>query len=77
MGQAEPTGGTHGTESMMVLGYQLSENGDTAGILLFVCDAGEWSRKVIAWRVSRSLAGEEALGLIDQAMITREFTGCP
>ena len=35
----------------------------------------EWSRKVVAWRVSRSLAGEEALALalIDQAIITENL----
>ena len=29
----------------------------------------EWSRKVVAWRVSRSLAHEEALRLIDDAIL--------
>jgi transposase InsO family protein len=33
----------------------------------------EWSRKVVAWRVSRSLAGEEALALIDQAIIAENL----
>lgn len=37
----------------------------------------EWSRKVVAWRVSRSLAGEEALALIDQAMITENLLAVP
>ena len=37
----------------------------------------EWSRKVVAWRVSRSLAGEEALALIDQAIITENLLDIP
>ena len=37
----------------------------------------EWSRKVVAWRVSRSLAAEEALGLIDSAIITENLLEVP
>ena len=37
----------------------------------------EWSRKVGAWRVSRSLAAEEAVALIDQAMITENLLEVP
>jgi len=37
----------------------------------------EWSRKVIAWRVSRSLAHEEALSLIDDAMIAENLLETP
>jgi len=37
----------------------------------------EWSRKVVAWRVSRSLAAEEALGLIDSAIITEDLLEVP
>ncbi len=33
----------------------------------------EWSRKVVAWRVSRSLSGEKALALIDSAIITENL----
>ena len=32
---------------------------------------------MIAWRVSRSLTGEEALALIDQAMITENLPAVP
>ena len=37
----------------------------------------EWSRKVVAWRVSRSLASGEALGLIDSAIITENLLEVP
>jgi transposase InsO family protein len=37
----------------------------------------EWSRKVVGWRVSRSLAAEEALGLIDSAIITENLLEVP
>jgi len=37
----------------------------------------EWSRKVVAWRVSRSLASEEALALIDQAIIAEKLLEVP
>lgn len=37
----------------------------------------EWSRKVIAWRVSKSLAHEEALSLIDDAMIAENLLETP
>ena len=37
----------------------------------------EWSRKVVAWRVSRSLASEEALALIDHAIITEKLLDVP
>ena len=37
----------------------------------------EWSRKVVAWRVSRSLAAEEALALIDRAMIEENLLELP
>jgi putative transposase len=37
----------------------------------------EWSRKVVAWRVCRSLKGEEALALIDQAVITENLLTVP
>lgn len=37
----------------------------------------EWSRKVVAWRVSRSLAAEEALALIDQAIIAEKLLEVP
>ena len=37
----------------------------------------EWSRKVVAWRVSRSLSGEEALALIDTAIITENLLEIP
>jgi len=37
----------------------------------------EWSRKVIAWRVSRSLAHEEALGLIDDAVLAENLLDVP
>ena len=36
-----------------------------------------WSRKVVAWRVSRSLASEEALALIDHAIITEKLLDVP
>jgi len=37
----------------------------------------EWSRKVVAWRVSRSLAAEEALALIDSAIIAENMLEVP
>jgi transposase InsO family protein len=37
----------------------------------------EWSRKVVAWRVSRSLAAEEALALIDSAIIEENLLELP
>ncbi len=37
----------------------------------------EWSRKVIAWRVSRSLACEEALRLIDDAILAENVLDVP
>lgn len=37
----------------------------------------EWSRKVIAWRVSKSLAQEEALYLIDDAIIAENLLEKP
>jgi transposase InsO family protein len=37
----------------------------------------EWSRKVVAWRVSRSLSSEEALALIDSAIITENLLDIP
>jgi transposase InsO family protein len=37
----------------------------------------EWSRKVIAWRVSRSLACEEALRLIDDAILAENLLEAP
>jgi len=37
----------------------------------------EWSRKVIAWRVSRSLAQEEALTMIDDAFIFESLIDKP
>lgn len=37
----------------------------------------EWSRKVIAWRVSRSLACEEALELIDDAIVAENLLDAP
>jgi transposase InsO family protein len=37
----------------------------------------EWSRKVVAWRVSRSLAHEEALRLIDDAILAENLLGAP
>jgi putative transposase len=37
----------------------------------------EWSRKVVAWRVSRSLAAEEALVLIDSAVIEENMLEVP
>jgi len=37
----------------------------------------EWSRKVVAWRVSRSLAAEEALVLIDSAIIEENLLEVP
>jgi transposase InsO family protein len=37
----------------------------------------EWSRKVVAWRVSRSLAQDEALLLIDDAIIKEKLLDVP
>ena len=37
----------------------------------------EWSRKVIAWRVSRSLAHGEALGLLDDGIIGERLLEVP
>jgi transposase InsO family protein len=37
----------------------------------------EWSRKVVAWRVSRSLVSEEALALIDYAIIAEKLLDVP
>jgi len=37
----------------------------------------EWSRKVVAWRVSRSLACDEALRLIDDAILAENLLGAP
>ena len=37
----------------------------------------EWSRKVIAWRVSRNLAHEEALGLLDDGIIGERLLEVP
>ncbi len=37
----------------------------------------EWSRKVIAWRVSKSLAHKEALSLIDDAIIVENLLEVP
>jgi len=37
----------------------------------------EWSRKVVAWRVSRSLGQEEALELIDDAFISEALIDQP
>ena len=37
----------------------------------------EWSRKVVAWRVSRSLGQEEALRLIDDAFISESLVDKP
>ncbi len=37
----------------------------------------EWSRKAVAWRVSRSLEQEEALGLIDDAFISESLIDKP
>ncbi len=37
----------------------------------------EWSRKVVAWRVSRSLVHEEALRLIDDAILAENLLEAP
>lgn len=37
----------------------------------------EWSRKVIAWRISRSLACEEVLNLIDDAILVENLLDAP
>jgi putative transposase len=37
----------------------------------------EWSRKVVAWRVSRSLSHEEALRLIDDAILAENLLEAP
>ncbi len=37
----------------------------------------EWSRKVIAWRVSHSLCHEEAMGLIDDGIIAEKLLDVP
>ena len=37
----------------------------------------EWSRKVVAWRVSRSLGAEEVLALIDNAIIEENLLELP
>ncbi len=37
----------------------------------------EWSRRVVAWRVSRSLAHEEALRLIDDAILAENLLATP
>lgn len=37
----------------------------------------EWSRKVIAWRVSRTLCHEEALGLLDDGIIGERLLEVP
>jgi putative transposase len=37
----------------------------------------EWSRKVIAWRVSHTLSHEEAMGLIDDGIIAEKLLDVP
>ena len=37
----------------------------------------EWSHKVIAWRISRSLSRQEALGLIDDAILEENLLEVP
>jgi len=37
----------------------------------------EWSRKVVAWQVSRSLCAEEALALIDSSVIAENLLAVP
>ncbi|MCP4263423.1 MAG: transposase family protein [Planctomycetes bacterium] len=37
----------------------------------------EWSRKVIAWRISRSLAHQQALALIDDAILAENLLEVP
>ncbi len=37
----------------------------------------EWSRKVIAWRISRTLAHEEAVGLLDDGIIGERLLEVP
>jgi hypothetical protein len=37
----------------------------------------EWSRKVMAWRVSRSLTHTEALGLLDDGIIGERLLEMP
>ena len=37
----------------------------------------EWSRKVVAWRVSNTLAMEQALGLVDDAIIAEGLLDIP
>jgi putative transposase len=37
----------------------------------------EWSRKVVAWRVSNTLAMEQALGLVDDAIIAEGLLDVP
>jgi putative transposase len=62
---------------VLVLGHQLFENGHAAGVLYLYVLLDEWSRKVIAWRLSHRLCHDEALELIDDGIIAEKLLDVP